>query len=223
MPRETPSNLALKHFPPTAHPGMPHDKCSLASLHDHSKTHPHTCTHTNERKDPQQLRSIGLQNASHSPHPVSPASPCQCGSKSGREKKKKMELHVSSNKLGVCACAQFIVVHARKCVWVQPLPPLSMYTYTPPSVYIYVYIYTAYVQIEKKNVIGGGCKRGRLCFPSSTSAQPAVAAVAPPSAKECFLGAWSARGGGRGLGKVAGLGKGRGITCSIHPIAAGAR
>lgn len=140
-------------------------------------------------------------------------------------KKGKTELHASSDKLGVCACVHFIV-HARRCVPVQPLPPVSIYTYTP-RLYTYMYIYTAYVQIEKKNVIGGGYKRGRLCFPSSTSSQSAAAAAPPSSATEqCSGAARSARGGGWGLGNVAGLGKGpggRGITCSSHPIAAGAR
>lgn len=138
-----------------------------------------------------------------------------------KEEKKKTELHASSNKLCVCAC-----VHAHVCVPVQPLPPVSIYTYTP-RLYTYMYIYTAYVQIEKKNIIGGGYKRGRLCFPSSTSSQSA-AAVAPPSSatKQCLGAARSARGGGWGLGNVVGLGKGpggRGITCSSHPIVAGAR
>lgn len=159
-------------------------------------------------------------------HILSPASPCQCGSDCGRKKKRKrgMELHISSDKLGVCACAQFIVVHARRCVWVPPFPPLSMYTYTPrlyTYMYIYIYIYTAYVQIEKKNVIGGGCKRGRLCFPSSTSPQSAVAAVAPPSAAECFLGAWSARGGGRGPGQSGGAWKREGHHLQHPPDCCG--
>lgn len=52
-----------------------------------------------------------------------------------KKRKKKTELHASSNKLGVCAC-----VHARGCVPVQPLPPVSIYTYTP-RLYTYMYIY----------------------------------------------------------------------------------
>lgn len=54
-------------------------------------------------------------------------------------KKGKTELHASSDKLGVCACVHFIV-HARRCVPVQPLPPVSIYTYTP-RLYTYMYIY----------------------------------------------------------------------------------
>lgn len=62
----------------------------------------------------------------------------------------KTKLHVSSPKLGVCACVRFVPPGgcARRRLW--PLPQLrSIYTYTP-GLYTYMYIYTAYVQIEEE-------------------------------------------------------------------------
>lgn len=150
MPRVTQRNLALNFFLPqltqachTSGAPWPHCMTTLKDIH--------TQTYIQIKQRPTSTE----QHTSGKCVPIFTSSPLPHVSVEAIlfEKKRETELHGSSNKLGVCACAQFSVIHARRRVWVWPLPLLSMYTYTPrlyTYMYIYIYVYTAYVQIEKK-------------------------------------------------------------------------
>lgn len=136
------------HARSSSHNPNKHATLSCAPLPPHwldikrlpQKEHP--CTDTHAKRRPRSARPVCAVRAVSS-FPSSSVEVEESPAKRGKTK-----LHVSSHKLGVCACVP--LVPPCGCARLWPLPQLrSIYTYTP-GLYTYMYIYTAYVQIEEE-------------------------------------------------------------------------